>query len=262
MVSAPYQILLVVSGGLTELTHNLLESLRRCAVPSDRVSIVAPAAAIEELAALRRLYKLPEFVTLDEVVAGMPSGVHSRYFDFGSPEFGRFTLYKWLAVRRALAAGIGHVIYSDVDVAWRRDPIPMLQSIAQLYDLALPTEGIPQFPPFFCTGLMSFRDSQFSRDLLDFMIRLHTEKAASEPSLNDQDLFNRVVAQTPQMLGNIFPLPELVFANGAAATLMRPETELAKLQVYRADPVLFHANFTVGVENKKKLLQATGNWLL
>lgn len=257
-----YEVLLVLSGGLIELAHNMLESLRRCAVPPERVAIVAARPAIAELGELQRAYGLRNAAALDELVAASPNAPHDRYFDFGSAEFGRFTFYKWLAIKRALTAGIQHVIYSDVDVVWRRNPVSTLRAIAGLYDVAMTTEGDPRFPPIFCTGLMSFRNSRFSHDLLEFMIRLHADVARSEPHLNDQELFNRVVAETPQMLGNIFPLPELVFANGLAAGLMTGSAAVAGIQTGRADPMVFHANWTIGIENKKKMLQATGNWLL
>jgi len=55
----------------------------------------------------------------------------------------------------------------------------------------------------------------------------------------------------------------MLFANGLAAKLMSTsDSSIEQLQMVKPQPMIFHANCTVGLANKKKMLQKTGNWLL
>jgi hypothetical protein len=71
------------------------------------------------------------------------------------------------------------------------------------------------------------------------------------------------VDRNVDLVNNIFPLSEILFANGLTAKLMSTtDSDLEKIQMVQPQPMIFHANCTVGLENKKKMLQKTGNWLL
>jgi len=256
------RILLVVSSGLTDFVHNTLESLKRVNVDFSLVTIAAAAGAVPELSGLQRRYGVGEVVVLDELIS---AGSHSdqQYADFGTEGFAQFTAKKWAAIDALFARGIKHVIYSDVDLVWRKNPLQMLIATSRQFDMALPTEGVPRFPPQFCTGFMSIGNTRFSRDLLARLMQAHRDAAVSAPKWHDQDIFNRLIVRSPDVLGNIFPLPELVFANGRGAVLMSAAPdEITRLQTVKPDPMIFHANCTVGLANKKALLRATGNWLI
>jgi len=257
-----HRILLVVSLGLTEFVHNTLKSLKRVNVDLATVTIAAAAVAIPELSDLKQHYGIGEIVPLDELTSAI-SPTDQHYADFGTEGFARFTAKKWTAIDALFVRGIRHVIYSDVDLVWRKNPLQMLMATSRQFDIAMATEGVQRFPPAFCTGFMSIGNTPFSRDLLARLMQAHREAAVSAPKWHDQDIFNRLVVQSPDILKSIFPLPELVFANGRGAVLMSAAPdEITRLQTVRPDPMIFHANCTIGLANKKALLQATGNWLL
>jgi hypothetical protein len=181
----------------------------------------------------------------------------------GTAGFGKFTIYKWIIIKNLLNQGIQNVIYTDVDIAWRINPIELLQKINHNYDLAIQTEGEAYFPPHYCTGFMSFANTTFSHQLLDSLIELQIEVSEINPTFHDQFVFNTLVDRNVDLVNNIFPLSEILFANGLTAKLMSTtDSDLEKIQMVQPQPMIFHANCTVGLENKKKMLQKTGNWLL
>ena len=206
---------------------------------------------------------LGEIVAIEDLAPAASLDRHDGYHEFGTPDFGRFTAFKWLGIRHLLAKGARNVVYSDVDVAWRRDPLPLLVAIHQFYEVCLQTEGVVAFPPPFCTGFMSFRNSKFCLDFLDHLLQAQLARGRTEPQAHDQIVFNDVVVRNPRLITSIFPLSEILFANGLLARSMAPPAggELAKLTTGEADPMIFHANWTIGLASKQRLLELTGNWI-
>ena len=205
-----------------------------------------------------------EYFLLDDICRTDYSWIR-EYQNFGSDAFNRFTVSKWAAIRFLLKFGFQRVTYTDVDVAWMRNPIPLLKAALQVYEVAMQTEGREQFPPLYCCGFMSFRNSEFTIAALDHLEKINLDLIKNDPKKNDQEVFNMVVAGSQGFIHRIFALSELLFTNGLMAGAMdldvSPSLPIRVLEG-KINPIMFHANWTVGIANKRLLLQRTGNWLI
>ena len=258
-----YRILLVVSGGLKEFVENTIISIRNCNIDPQYIEIYASASAMEELLDLRSQYGIGNITALEDIVENIDLQNNNDYHNYGTGEFGKFTLSKWIAIKHLLNQGVKQVIYTDVDIAWRQNPLPLLQQIAKHYSLSIQTEGTANFPPHFCTGFMSFVNIDFSHRLLNSLTNLHSHFIQTNPEYHDQTVINHLIQSSPYLLTNIFSLSELLFANGMSASLLSvSDSELSSIQSGQPNPMIFHANWTVGLQNKRYMLQKTGNWLI
>ena len=258
-----YRILLVVSGGLKEFVENTVISIRDCNIDPQYIEIFTPASNIEELLELRSQYGIGNITAIENIAEDIDLQNNNDYHNYGTNEFGGFTLSKWIAIKHLLNQGVKQVIYTDVDIAWRQNPLPLLQQIGKHYSLSIQTEGDNCFPPHFCTGFMSFTNTDFSHRLLNALINLHSQFIKTNPEYHDQIVINHLIQSNPYLINQIFPLSEMLFANGRSAKLMTTQDqELEQIQTGQPNPMIFHANWTLGLENKKKMLQRTGNWLI
>lgn len=261
---ASTRILLLVSAGVRHFLENVLISMRKCGVPPDGISVLCPREDQPAFAPLKEAGLFGEFIIAEELFAVAFGDSDGNYSSYGSKEFARLTALKWPGIAHLLKQpGTGNVVYTDVDITWLANPLPLLSQIATIYDLAIQTEGLPVFPPRFCTGFMSFKASEFSFKFLDALQKNQVKAAGINPHFHDQFVFNTVVENQLQILRNIFPLSELSFCNGLMAKQFPvADGELAKIMEGKLQPMIFHANWTVGIDNKKLMLEHTGNWLL
>jgi len=141
--------------------------------------------------------------------------------------------------------------------------MPLLRRALQLFEAAVQTEGTENFPPEFCTGFMSWRRSEFALRLLEQLERYHATTVEQEATAHDQVVLNRYLASTPELIQRICALSELQFANGLlAGALVARDAAIEQMLTGHMAPMIFHANWTVGLERKRQLLQRTGNWLV
>ena len=258
-----YRILLVVSGGLKEFVENTVVSIRNCNIDPQYIEIFTPASNTEELSELRSHYGIGNVTAIEDIFENIDLQNNNDYHNYGTGEFGKFTLSKWIAIKHLLNRGVKQVVYTDVDIAWRQNPLPLLQQIGKHYSLSIQTEGTANFPPHFCTGFMSFVNNDFSHRLLDSLTNLHSHFIQTNPEYHDQTVINYLIQSSPYLLASIFSLSELLFANGMSASLMSvSDPELLPIQSGQPSPMIFHANWTVGLQNKRYMLQKTGNWLI
>ena len=119
-----------------------------------------------------------------------------------------------------------------------------------------------RFPPALCWGFASFTQSKRTTAFLDALIEFHSAQLGSDDVDDDQVAAQHLIENDITWLRDIYPLPEMLFPNGlgyrnllnSGASPCRIEGELM--------PFVFHANWTVGIEDKRKLLTGTGTWLL
>jgi hypothetical protein len=258
-----YRIIMVVSGGLEEFISNTIASMESCKIDLSNVVIFAPRNVKNSFNKLQLFSSVGSILALEDITNQDSLNKNDDYYNYGSSEFGEFTIYKWKAIKCLLEEGFQNIIYTDVDIAWRRNPIDLLETIHKTYDVTLQTEGSSYFPPHFCTGFMSFANTKFSHELLASLIESHTNIIQTNPTYHDQLVFNNVIQSNPYIAKSIFPLSEILFANGLLAKLMSTSDELLEeIQSGQPNPMIFHANWTVGLESKKRMLQQTGNWFI
>jgi hypothetical protein len=255
-------ILLVVSAGLSDFIQNTLATIERAGVTDCMICIALPANALAEVQAVASRWTMVRYILLEDICHARYSWIED-YHDIGTDAFGRFTASKLPAIRFLLESGFKRVTYSDVDVAWMRNPIPLLRASLQSYDVAIQTEGTDGFPPHYCAGFMCFRNSNYAIELLRKLEEAHLEVAKVDPKTHDQHVFNAVVARSEDAIHRVFGLSEQLFANGPlAGEIARRDYPLTGGLIRRIDPMIFHANWSIGLEHKRLLLALTGNWLV
>jgi Nucleotide-diphospho-sugar transferase len=259
-------ILLVVSKGLPDFVCNTLASIARCGAIGT-IWVALPRNALAEVTAAVAGRWPIEHLLLDDVSATDFSWINEYQVVYRGV-FSRFTVAKWTAIRCLLEhpAGFKRVTYTDVDVAWIRDPLPILRRALERYEIAMQTEGMEGFPPRYCTGFMSFRNSPTTHKMIRYLEQTHRNVVVErqDPRIADQAVFNQVVTDSKGgMQALIFPLSEQLFADGMLAKALTVQHEQIDGMLLRPfKPIIFHANHTLGLENKRRLLKMTGNWLV
>lgn len=184
-----------------------------------------------------------------------------HYSNFGSRSFTDVSWMKISFIRQLLELH-PHVIYSDLDISWIRNPLPYLSQVAETYPIAFQTEALPRFPPAICCGFASFAKSDRTFALLDALITFHSTQIDNDERLDDQAACQRLIENDVRWLRDIFCLPEGLFLNGLGYRNLQNAGESPCPIEGELLPFLFHANWTMGIENKYRLLASTGTWLL
>lgn len=145
-----------------------------------------------------------------------------------------------------------HLIYSDVDVVWLQ---PRLFDYFDFFfnptglnrDILFSASGNGTFYP--CTGFYSVKKSNFS---INFLGAVLAHPAKNE--LHDQQIAQLIYDDLrPDMKLMVHNLDPVLFVDGNTQTWS---------SYFDVHPWIFHANFVVGFEAKKSLLQQFGFWYL
>ena len=253
-------VALVATKGLEDFLENSLTGLARVGIDPRIVHVARPDNAAE---------------TIDPIVLKAGAVVHSftefgqssqhampeRYVDYGTEPF---IAVNWEKVRyiRWLLDRYRHVVYADLDVGWLADPLWYLDAITKFFPLAFQTEGLRRFPPVLCWGFLSALSSNTTLKLLDTMLWDYDARPRGQPSIDEQNTLDAMITKNPGFLGNVYLLPEGLFVNGIGyGNLVNDPAAVVPLQG-KLKPFVFHANWTVGLANKRQLMAQTGTWLL
>jgi hypothetical protein len=253
-------VALMATKGLEDFLQNSLTGLARVGIDLRIVHVARPDNAADTLdPVISAAGAVPHsFAEFGGVSAGsMPP----HYVDYGTEPF---ITVNWEKVRyiRWLLDGYRHVVYADLDVGWLADPLWYLDAVAKIFPLAFQTEGLRRFPPVLCWGILSARSSDITLELFDTMLRKYDGRTPEAPLVDEQNMLDAMITRDPALLQNIHLLSEALFPNGLGygALLDRPATMAPILG--RLEPFVFHANWTIGLANKRKLMVQTGTWLL
>lgn len=251
-------VALVATKGLEDFLDNSLTGLRRVGIDPRIVHVARPDNGAD---------------TIDPVIRRAGAVVHP-FADFGDhlpavhdyAEYGTepFIAINWAKVRflRWLLQRYRHVVYADLDVGWLADPLWYLDAIARIFPLAFQTEGLRRFPPVLCWGFLSAKSSAATLALFDTMLADYDSRPRGHPQLDEQNTLDTMITKNPNLLGDIHLLSEGLFVNGIGyRTLLTSPTPAVPLQG-SLEPFVFHANWTVGLANKRALMKQTGTWLL
>ena len=80
--------------------------------------------------------------------------------------------------------------------------------------------------------------------------------------VDEQKTLDAMITKNPGLLGHVYLLPEGLFVNGIGYRNLLSEPSAAAALLGKIEPFVFHANWTVGLANKRKLMVQTGTWLL
>ena len=92
------------------------------------------------------------------------------------------------------------------------------------------------------------------------MIELHASQLGSDHRLDDQAACQWLIEQDSTWLHDIYCLPEALFPNGLGYRNLQKAGEPCPIEGELL-PFVFHANWTIGTDNKRKLLTGTGTWI-
>jgi hypothetical protein len=253
-------VALVATKGLEDFLKNSLTGLTRVGVDPRIVHVARPDNAAD---------------TIDPIVAEAGAVAHSfaefgqpspaampeRYVDYGTEPF---IAVNWEKVRyiRWMLDHYRHVVYADLDIGWLADPLWYLDEVGKAFPLAFQTEALPRFPPVLCWGFLSAKSSDVTLELLDRMLSKFDGRAPDQPLVDEQNTLDAMITADPALLGNIHPLPEGLFVNGLGYRNLLSEPAAVPPMHGKLEPFVFHANWTVGHANKRKLMAQTGTWLL
>jgi hypothetical protein len=158
-----------------------------------------------------------------------------RYVDCGTEPF---IAINWHKVRyiRWLLDHYRHVVYADLDVGSLADPL--------------------WYP-----GFLSARSSEVTLQLLDTALQLR-RPVGRGAVVDEQNTLDAMITQDPGLLEHVHLLSEGLFVNGLGYRNLLDQPAAVTPMLGRLEPFVFHANWTVGLANKRKLMAQTGTWLL
>ena len=250
---------MMYTSGFKEFLKNLLQNLADISVSDCEVRILASPRNEYELRELIKGYHLPIYVDTEKTLEEI-SGSRNSSHDYGTYGFNQLMRQKVLFIQRNLQA-YRHVIYSDLDVAWLRNPIPHLNEIHKKYPFAFQSEAQSVSRKTLCFGFVSIRSSMISRYYMGILARNSKRSAFLLAPECDQELLNRLHQASRYFHRAVYVLSETLFPNGLGYKLLLKDDEDTQL-TQRLQPYIFHANFVVGVSKKRYLLNKYANWKL
>lgn len=242
--------------GLADFVESSLRGIRGCGIDPAMVHVVVSEAAGALRRQIQQLGGTPRIA--ETLVDRRDAALMTKgYVNYGTPEFNRLMKLRFRIVSAMLDEG-RQIISADVDVAWMRNPLPYLSEVLRQFPWAGQTEAEAKFPPNFCLGFFALRDDPRCRKLIEEHIAYFD---AAPDGVTMQGLFNQIVSDDPSVLEWIFPLPEGLFPNGLLQPLLTAEhSGRLDYVVGRVQPFIFHGNFTVGLEDKRRLLRHARAW--
>jgi Nucleotide-diphospho-sugar transferase len=252
-------IALYCTRGMEAFLSNALQGILQTGIAAGQIVVGCPENALGSVASVTRLHALQvRVISTPELSAEAET---EAYCNFGSPAFTGISWKKIVLVRRLLDQH-PYVIYADLDVAWLRNPLPYLAEVASIYPMAFQTEALPRFPPALCAGFAFFAGAERTFAFLDALIAFRASRRDDEDGVDDQVAIQRLVESDPAWLHDIYCLPEALFPNGLGYRQLGKTGDAPCRMEGELQPFLFHANWTVGLDNKRKLLANTGTWFL
>ena len=253
-------VALMATAGVDDFLRNALLGLRAAGIDPRIAHVARPDSAAPVIDPIVRALDA-QVVPFTSFCEASSDFMAESYVEYGTPAF---IAINWAKVRylRWLLEQHRHVVYADLDVAWLGDPLWYLQAVARHYPLAFQTEAVRRFPPVCCWGFLSIKATEDSRRLLDALLAEHDQRAPGSPPLDEQAACDALVSREPEWISHIYPLPEALFVNGLNYRALLSDVLPAAPLHGALTPFIFHANWTMGVDNKRALMKQTGTWLL
>jgi len=220
------------------------------------IKILVPFTQISEVTEIKsgsslRLVIEPS-VYLDQIFLA-----ESQAFDFDTAGFNLVMQQKVLFIERSLRDH-KYLIYSDLDIAWLRDPVPLLMQILKKSDFAFQSEVQSNALPTLCFGFASIRSTIVSRYLFKKLANKVVEGSFDNP-IADQVVLNEFYKRNMFFRRRVWPLSEGLFPNGLLYKILsKNEDDLFLADQIR--PFIYHANFVIGVKAKAKFLRTYAGW--
>jgi len=256
MANLDLAILLMYSSGYKEFLQNVLRNFDELGFHDISIKILTPTAQLSELNEIKSKSKLKIFlepnIYLDQIFSG-----ETNSFDFDTASFNLMMQQKVLFIERSLR-DYKYVIYSDLDVAWLKNPLPLLLEVLNEFDFAFQSEVQASARPVLCFGFASIRSTVFSRFLFKKLAK-NLIGGSNENPVVDQVILNEFYKNNLFFRKRLWPLPEGLFPNGLLYKILN-NNEDDELLANQLQPFIYHANFLIGTTAKAKFLSKYANW--
>lgn len=244
---------LLIGNETWQLLERSLRSLRQLH-PDQDVLIYHSLDAAEE-----PILKSLQELAVEAIDIGKPGlmGLLSSttYSPYNSAEFNIKTSFKWLALLAAMTSRLDHVIFIDADIRIL-SPLPF-EAFAEIwdhYDIFVQDEGNNILPKHPCTGFLGLKFCEANISLLEALHKEHCAAIVSAESQHDQSIFYNHIARDINLYKKVYFLPQMLFPVGYLGPIYsRFDQDKVSLRGQN-DPVIYHANWVVGIEAKAALM--------
>jgi hypothetical protein len=171
--------------------------------------------------------------------------------NFGDRDFRKLMFQKTAVVQDVLEMGYD-VLFQDVDMIWRKDPLERLSAAESSgYDAHFMFDGRNPWhgPPFANTGFFLLRNRPTTRRFWAKVLASYAEMARCG---SQQKIVNAILREDT-MQAEI--LPEKLFANGHLFSIDKPSR-------LPPDPYVIHCSWTGNHEHKIQKYRREGIWYL
>jgi len=200
--------------------------------------------------------KLPKSQQIQYLKMGNFEGpTSSRYQDFGTDAFYDAVSRKWDLFLEVFALGYEAIIYNDIDLVWARDAsAEIIKFFSTTNNVEILVQSITQTPvqPSLCMGFAAFRNTQFTVDFITECARLNSESRVLREKIGDDEVITQMY-QGMDFDPRIRELPQVTFPVGFSINLFKGRSKMPGM--VSNTPFIFHANYVVGVRNKRILLR-------
>lgn len=180
-----------------------------------------------------------------------------EYRPFGNPKFFRLMYFKWIVLQEALSrfSQERFILFTDLDVYWAKSPE---SSLSQFMDseanFAVQQDIEPrQDRVFLCPGIMVWKTNSSSKLVLESIRAQHELALKSNPLMPD-DKFLNVWASETKNRKLVHKLNQFDYVIGHRLIYLLGDMKGFSL----GDFVAFHANYTIGVAKKVRMLKFAG----
>jgi hypothetical protein len=177
-----------------------------------------------------------------------------KYVPFDNDDFFDLVRIKWVMFEEVLRNNEG-LIYTDLDVIWLEDVHESFRSYfennPEVY--ALVQDSSTQIEDTqLCMGLFACRSNDLTRVLLNTCAKLHEDGRSLGLRYSDDSAISDFYRVNKRSIG-LQRLPQSLFPVGNMTNLFLPVSIFRGLRPNK--PMVFHANYVVGVRRKLALLR-------
>ncbi len=185
-------------------------------------------------------------------------GIHdqsAQYSSWSDDLFFQIVQLKWTLLEKAFEKNVEVVVYSDLDVVWVDNAFEKVRETFQTrtsIDFMIQSFTRISSEPQLCMGFVGMRNNQNLRDFIQIAKTRHATELKSDPRIGDDDIVT-LLNRELNFPSWILELPQTTFPVGVSVNLFAKRSIFPGLKAQR--PIIFHANYVVGLRNKVLLLK-------
>jgi len=174
------------------------------------------------------------------------------YREFGTNDFFYLVQLKWHLIAELMSLGYQRIIYSDIDTIWLQDAVELTSLIGEHSLLQIQDGTLDITTPRLCMGFASMVNCPEIIQMLEDCALENMHQLRTGDQVGDDDIISEY------FLNQGYPswirlLPQLAFPTGNMLTQYLAKSAYRDIKPPR--PVVFHANYMIGQNNKAIVLE-------